>query len=234
VPDNQFQFDAERHAELVAVVTVLLGQFIAIEPRFGRQHGPAIALVAGKFRTAIALIAGKSRPAIAFRQLRVVVRQPGLLRAERIPVRRLTCWWRLRLWRFRTAATAATARLAHASVRRRFARQHAVVIRLTDRRWFDRGYARHPGRFDTQRQLNWTRRLKRFGGPTGVHQCGIHWSAGFVWPTGVHQRGTCGTARFGGHRRQAWSDRPTRIHQSGIRRSARIGRLGRPARPGRG
>jgi hypothetical protein len=63
VPDDQFQFDAERHAELVALVTVLLGQFVAVESRFGRQHRPAVALVAGKFR-----------PAVALRQLRVAFR----------------------------------------------------------------------------------------------------------------------------------------------------------------
>jgi hypothetical protein len=85
VPDDQFQFNAERHAKFVALVTVLPGQFIAIEPRFGRQHGPAVALVAGEFRPAIALIVGKSRPAvalvagkfrpaIALRQLRVAFR----------------------------------------------------------------------------------------------------------------------------------------------------------------
>jgi hypothetical protein len=55
VPDDQFQFDAERHAELVALVTVLLGQCVTVESRFGRQLGPAVALVAGKFRPAIAV-----------------------------------------------------------------------------------------------------------------------------------------------------------------------------------
>jgi uncharacterized protein YqgC (DUF456 family) len=55
VPDDQFQFDAERHAELVALVTVVLGQFVAVESRFGRQLGPAVALVAGEFRSAIAV-----------------------------------------------------------------------------------------------------------------------------------------------------------------------------------
>jgi hypothetical protein len=59
VPDDQFQFDAERHAELVAFVTVHLGQFVAVESELGRRHRPAVALVAGEFRPAVALVVGE-------------------------------------------------------------------------------------------------------------------------------------------------------------------------------
>jgi hypothetical protein len=71
VPDDQFQFDAERHAELV---TTVLGQFVAVESKFGRQLGPAVALVVGEPRPAVALIVGEPRSAIACRQLRVAFR----------------------------------------------------------------------------------------------------------------------------------------------------------------
>jgi len=36
VLDDQLQLDAQRHAESVALVTVLLGQFVAFESQFGR------------------------------------------------------------------------------------------------------------------------------------------------------------------------------------------------------
>jgi len=55
VPDDQFQFDAERHAELVALVTVLLGQFVAVESRLGRRHRPAATLVVGEPGVVLAL-----------------------------------------------------------------------------------------------------------------------------------------------------------------------------------
>jgi hypothetical protein len=205
VPDDQFQLDAERYAELVTLVTlvtVLLGQFVAFESRLGRQYRPAIALVVGKCRAAVAVIVRGFWPAIAFRQLRLL-RQRGFVFPEWIPVRRINCGWWVQLRRFRAAATAAAARLAHASVRRRFAGQHAIVVRLTVRRGVGRGYARSAGRFDTQWRLNWTRRLERFGGPTGVHQCGIRWSARFVWPTRVHECRVRSTTRVGGHGRPA-------------------------------
>jgi hypothetical protein len=144
VPDDEFQFDAERHAELVAVVTVLLGQFVAVEPEFGRQPGPAVALVVGEFRPAVALIVGEFRAAIACRQLRVV-RQRGFVCAERIPVRRVIGGWRLQRWRFRATPTAAATRLAHASCHRRLAGQHALIVRSTVRRGLGRGRAWHPG-----------------------------------------------------------------------------------------
>ena len=220
MPDDQFQFNAERHAEFVALIAVLPGQFIAIEPRFGRQHGPAVALVAGESRPAIALIVGKSRPAVALRQLRVVFRQPGLLRAERIPVRRITRRWRLRFWRFRATPTAAATRLAYAAVHRWFAGQHAIIVRITVRRGFGRGLARHPGRFDTQWRPNWTcrldrhRRSARSGRRTGIHGCWVR-----------------GTARVARHRRSAWSGRPTGIHERGIRGTARFGGHCRHTRP---
>jgi hypothetical protein len=66
VPDDQFQFDAERHAELVALVTVLLGQFVAVESEFRRQLGPAVALVVGEPGVVLALGFGQPRSAIAF------------------------------------------------------------------------------------------------------------------------------------------------------------------------
>jgi uncharacterized protein YqgC (DUF456 family) len=155
VPDDEFQFDAERHAELVAVVTVLLGQFVAVEPEFGRQPGPAVALVVGEFRPAVALVVGEFRPAVALivgefraaiacRQLRVV-RQRGFVFAERIPVRRVIGGWRLQRWRFRATPTAAATRLAHASCHRRLAGQHALIVRSTVRRGLGRGRAWHPG-----------------------------------------------------------------------------------------
>jgi hypothetical protein len=67
VPDDQFQFDAERHAELVALVTLLLGQFVAVESRFGWQHRPAVALVVGEPGVVLALVVGEFRSTIAFR-----------------------------------------------------------------------------------------------------------------------------------------------------------------------
>jgi hypothetical protein len=137
VPDDQFQFDAERHAErhaeLVALVTVLPGQFVAVESEFGRQPGLAVALIVGEFRAAIAC-----------RQLRVV-RQHGFVLAERIPVRRIIGGWWLQPWWFRATPTAAATRLAHASCRRRLAGQHAVIVRITVRRGFGRGRAWHSG-----------------------------------------------------------------------------------------
>jgi hypothetical protein len=66
VPDDQFQFDAKRHAELATLV--------AVESRFGRQHRPAVALVVREFRPAVALIVGEFWSAIACRQLRVAFR----------------------------------------------------------------------------------------------------------------------------------------------------------------
>ena len=74
MPDDQFQLDAERHAEFVAFVTFLLGQLVAVEPRFGRQLRTAVAHVVGESRPTVVPIAGKFRPAIALRQLRVAFR----------------------------------------------------------------------------------------------------------------------------------------------------------------
>jgi hypothetical protein len=85
VPDDQFQFDAERHAEFVALVIVLPRQFVAVESEFGRQLGPAIAPVVGEFRSAVAV-----------RRLRVF-RQRGFVCAGRIPVQWIICGWRLQL-----------------------------------------------------------------------------------------------------------------------------------------
>jgi hypothetical protein len=144
VPDDQFQFDAERHAELVALVTVLPGQFVAVESEFGRQPGLTVALIVGEFRPAVALIVAEFRAAIACRQLRVV-RQHGFVLAERIPVRRIIGGWWLQPWWFRATPTAAATRLAHASCRRRLAGQHAVIVRITVRRGFGRGRAWHSG-----------------------------------------------------------------------------------------
>ena len=67
MPYDQFQFDAERHAELVALVAVLLGQFVAFESKFGWRHGAAVVPVVGEPRPAVALIVGEFRSAIAFR-----------------------------------------------------------------------------------------------------------------------------------------------------------------------
>jgi hypothetical protein len=175
VPDDQFQFDAERnaewHAELIALITVLLGQFVAFEPQFGRQHGPAVAFVLGEPGVALALVVGELRSAVVFRQPR----------------------------RIRATPTAAATRLADASVRWRFAGQHDFIVRITGRWWCGRGRARHPGRFDTQWRPDghhWPdRRLDRFGGQRRPAWCGR--------PTGVHERRIRRTGRFGGHRWRA-------------------------------
>ena len=131
--DDQLQLDAQRHAEFVALVTVLLGQFVAVESRLGRRHRPAVALVVGEFRSAIAL--GWLR----------LFRQPGVVVAWRVPVRRIIRGRRLQLRWFRAAPTAAAARLANASVLRRFAGQRTLIVRITGRRGFGRGHAWHPG-----------------------------------------------------------------------------------------
>ena len=148
MPDDQFQFDAERHAELVAFVTVHLGQFVAVESelgrRLGRQFGPAIAVVVGEPGVVLALGFGQSRSVIAFWWLRLF-RQPGVVVAWWVPVRRIIRGRRLQLRRFRAAPTAAAARLANASVLRRFAGQRALIVRITCRRGFGRGHAWHPG-----------------------------------------------------------------------------------------
>jgi len=147
VPDDQLQLDAERHpewhAEFVSLVTVLLGQFVAIEPRFGRQHGPAIALVAGEPGVVLALVAGELRSAIVAWRLRLF-RQCGVVFA-----RRIACGRRLQRRRFRAVPAAAAARLAHASIRGRRAGQQDFIVRITGRRRRRRRSARHPGRIDT-------------------------------------------------------------------------------------
>ncbi len=68
VPDDQFQFDAERHAELVALVTVLLGQFVAVESGLGRQLRPAVALVVGECRLSSRPRRRGAPVSVAFRQ----------------------------------------------------------------------------------------------------------------------------------------------------------------------
>jgi hypothetical protein len=67
VPDDQFQLDAERHAELVTLVTVLLGQFAAFESQFGWRHGPAVAFVVREPGVVLAVVVGELRSAIVFR-----------------------------------------------------------------------------------------------------------------------------------------------------------------------
>ena len=137
MPDDQFQFDAERHAELVAFVTVHLGQFVAVESEFGRRLGR-------RFGPAIALVVGQSRSVIAFSWLRLFG-QPGVVVAWWVPVRRIIRGRRLQLRRFRAAPTAAASRLANASVLRRFAGQRALILRFTGWRGFGRGHAWYPG-----------------------------------------------------------------------------------------
>ena len=144
MPDDQFQFDAERHAELVALVTVHLGQFVAVESELGRQFGPAIAIVVGEPGVVLALGFGQSRSVIAFGWLRLF-RQPGVVVAWRVPVRRTIRGRRLQFRWFRAAPTAAAARLANASVFRRFAGQRTLIVRITGRRGFGRWHAWHPG-----------------------------------------------------------------------------------------
>ena len=144
MPDDQFQFHAERHAELVALVTVHLGQFVAVESELGRRLGPAIAIVVWEPGVVLALGFGQSRSVIAFGWLRLF-RQPGVVVAWWVPVRRIIRGRRLQLRWFRAAPTAAAARLANASVLRRFAGQRALIVRITGRRGFGRGHAWHPG-----------------------------------------------------------------------------------------
>jgi hypothetical protein len=156
VPDDQFEFDAERHAELVTLVTVHLGQFVAVESelgrRLGRQFGPAIAIIVGEpgvvLAFAFAFGFGQPRSVIAFGWLRLF-RQPGVVIAWWVPVRRVIRGRRLQLRWFRAAPTAAAARLAHASVVRRFAGQRTfivrIIVRITGRRGIGRGHAWHPG-----------------------------------------------------------------------------------------
>jgi hypothetical protein len=120
LPDDQFQLDAERHAEFLTLVTVLLRQFLAFELRFGRQPWPAVALVLGELG-----------PATFFRQFRLF-RQCGVICAGRVPVRRTVSRRRFQFWWFRAAAAATATRLAHASVSRRIAGQQAVLVRITD------------------------------------------------------------------------------------------------------
>jgi len=152
VPDDEFQFDAERHAEwhaeFVSLVTVLLGQFVAIEPRFGRQHGPAIALVVGEPGVVLALVARELQSAIVAWRLRLF-RQCGVVLARRNPVRRIACGRRLQRRRFRATPAAAAARLAHTSIRGRLAGQQDFIVWITRRRRRCRRRARHPGRIDT-------------------------------------------------------------------------------------
>ncbi len=119
MPDDQFQFDAKRHAELVA-------------------------LVVGEPGVVLALRFGQPRSAIALGWLRLF-RQPGVVVAWWVPVRRIIRGRWLQLRWFRAAPTAAAARLAHASVFRRFAGQRTLIVRITGRRGFRRRRAGHAG-----------------------------------------------------------------------------------------
>ena len=88
--------------------------------------------------------AGDCHAVIAVGWLRIF-RQPGVVVAWWVPVRRIIRGRRLQLRWFRAAPTAAAARLANASVLRRFAGQRALIVRITGRRGFGRGHAWHPG-----------------------------------------------------------------------------------------
>lgn len=101
---DQLQFDAERHAELDAiVVVVLVGQFIAVESQFRLRQQLRAAIAIGRFRLSIVIVL----PVTIVRWRRATRRavanpgQPGLER-----------WCAVQQWlplgRVGTAAAAAT------------------------------------------------------------------------------------------------------------------------------
>lgn len=121
MPDDQFQLDAERHAQFVPVH---VRQLVAVEPQCGRQSWPVLTLVALIVREPgllVAIVVWQFRP----------VRQRGFLVAERVAVRRFILGRRLE--RLRATATAPAGRVAHTAGRRRHAGQHTEFVRSTGR-----------------------------------------------------------------------------------------------------